>query len=98
MNQSLPSTIYPHYNAVFQNSQQLKRHMPTARRIGRCVLSPRNRRMQQRRKEEPLLALCFGMARVLDQSLSCFFTYSDKLVAQLNGCNNSTSQAYARMR
>ena len=46
---------------------------------------------------EPLLALCFGIARVLDHSL-CFFTYSDKLVAQLNGCTNFTSQSYARMR
>ena len=31
--------------------------------------------MQHRRQGEPLLALCFGIARVLDYSL-CFFTYA----------------------
>ena len=37
---------------------------------------------------------CFGIVRVLDHSL----WYADRLVAQLNGCASSTSQAYAPLR
>ena len=45
---------------------------------------------------EPLLALCFGVARFLDHSL-CFFLHNfDKLVAQINGCASSKSQVFAR--
>ena len=42
------------------------------------------------------IRFCFGVARVLEHSL----WYADKLVivAQLNGCASSTSQAYAPMR
>ena len=40
------------------------------------------------------IRFCFGIASVLEHSL----WYADKLVAQLNGCACSTSQAYAPMR
>ena len=72
MNQSLQPTIYPHYNAVFQNSP-LKRHIAAhghadwSLRLG-STTSNNAAALQG----EPLLALCFGFARVLDQSLWCF--------------------------
>ena len=61
-------------------------------------LGSRHRRMQQpastRGATICTISFCFGIARVLDHSL----WYADKLVAQLNGCASSTSQAYAPMR
>ena len=46
---------------------------------------------------ELLLALCFdiAIAEVLDHSL-WFVKYAEQCVARLNGCVNSTSQAYVR--
>ena len=82
---------------------------PTATRIGRSVHSPplvsiaRKRLGSTTSKKATAqqaqggggkmctIRFCFGISRVLDHSL----WYADRLVAQLNGCASSTSQAYA---